>query len=68
MSVPWVLIALAVACEIPLLIGPRLFPQLKAYFPLGGDELTQLGILVLTAIFVGQLYELVPQLIRLVSA
>jgi hypothetical protein len=65
MSVTWLLIALAVACEIPLLIARRLFPRLGAVLPLGGDDLTQLGILALTALFLGQLYELLPQLIRL---
>ncbi|VIO70540.1 hypothetical protein CI1B_31940 [Bradyrhizobium ivorense] len=64
MSVSLVLVALAIACEIPLLILRKLVPQLEPHLPLGGDELTQLGILALGAIFVGQLYELVPQLIR----
>lgn len=64
MSVAWVLIGLAVACEIPLLVARRLFPRTAGYLPLGGDDLTQLGILVLTAVFLGQAYELVPQLIR----
>lgn len=66
MRLTLVLITLAATFEIPLLALPRLFPQLGARLPLGGDELTQLGILVLTGLFLGQLIELVPQLIRLI--
>lgn len=66
MRLTLVLITLAATFEIPLLVLPRLFPQLGTRLPLGGDELTQLGILVLTGLFLGQLIELVPQLIRLI--
>jgi hypothetical protein len=44
-------IAFAAVCEIPLLVARRLFPQTADILPLGGDDFTQLAILVLMGVF-----------------
>jgi len=42
------------ALELPLSIIRKLFPQTEGILPLGGDEFTQLAILVMSALFTTQ--------------
>jgi hypothetical protein len=43
-------IAFAVACDIPLKVAHKLYPN-TGILPLGGDDFTQLAILVLMGFF-----------------
>jgi hypothetical protein len=42
------------ALELPLLVVRKLFPQTEGILPLGGDEFTQVAILVMSALFTAQ--------------
>jgi hypothetical protein len=57
-------VALAIACDIPLRVAHKLFPESTPYLPLAGDEFTQLAILVLTAVFLQELKALVRESLR----
>jgi hypothetical protein len=54
-------VAFAMACEIPLMVAHRLFPQHTPYLPLGGDEFIQLAILMLMAWFFAELTALASE-------
>jgi hypothetical protein len=56
-----VFVAFAVACDIPLAVAHKLFPQSTPYLPLGGDEFTQISILVLMAVFFEECVRLIGE-------
>jgi hypothetical protein len=58
-------VAFAVACDIPLVVAHKLFPQSTPYLPLGGEEFTQLAILVLMAVFFEEFVEIVGESLRI---
>lgn len=53
-----ILIRLFLILELPLLCTEKLFPVAHVVLPLGGDHLTQLGILLILAVFLGELLEI----------
>ncbi len=59
-------VAFAIACEIPLMVVHRLFPDATGFLPLGGDEFTQLAILVLMAVFFEELSKLLAESLKTV--
>ena len=60
---PW-FVAFAVACEIPLMVIHRLLPDTTDYLPLGGDDFTQLAILMLMAASVEELSKLISESVK----
>jgi hypothetical protein len=60
-------VAFAVAAEIPLMVAHRLFPNHTEFLPLGGDEFTQLSVLVLMAIFFEELCSLASESLTYLS-
>jgi hypothetical protein len=57
-------VAFAVACDIPLQVAHKLFPHQTPFLPLGGEEFTQLAILVLTAVFFEELNAFMIESLR----
>jgi hypothetical protein len=47
-----VAILIFAALEFPLLVVRKLFPKTAGVLPLGGDEFSQLGILLMIGVFV----------------
>jgi hypothetical protein len=58
------ILAFFLALELPLLVVHRLFPQARRFLPLGGDEFSQLAILLMTGVFVAQVAFLFQDTIR----
>jgi hypothetical protein len=49
------------AFEFPLMVARKLFPKTASFLPLGGDEFTQLAILLMSGIFVELCREWIVQ-------
>jgi len=47
-----VVVLVFAALEFPLLVARKLFPKTAGVLPLGGDEFSQLAILVMSGLFV----------------
>jgi hypothetical protein len=56
--------AFCAALELPLLATHKLFPQTHAVLPLGGDDFSQAGILLMAAFFISQVVMIAQIIIK----
>jgi hypothetical protein len=56
--------AFCASLELPLLALHKIFPQTHGYLPVGGDEFSQMAILLMTAFFISQVILITQSVIK----